>query len=92
MLVLAIDQFFEFWLIFSSFNLGFFKAHLLPQFCSDPYQILTGGVPSGPPFGFCFFFFLFFFLAIYQFFQIFVNIFVFKNKEAFWHLVSISLG
>ena len=64
---LAIDKFFEFWRIFSFFNLWFFKTLLLPQFCSDHYQILTEDAPIGPPLALCFFFF---FLVIGQFFEI----------------------
>ena len=52
---LAIGQFYEFWQIFSFFNLGFFKMLLLPQFCSDYYQSLKEGAPSGAPLGLWFF-------------------------------------
>ena len=67
---LAIDQFFEFWRIFSFFNLGFLKTLLLPQFCSDHYQIFTEGAPNSPPFGLCFFWRLTYFSNFGEFFRL----------------------
>ena len=46
---------------------------LLPQFCSDYYQILIEGAPNSSPFGLCFSF-----LVIDQFFE-FQRIFSFCN-------------